>query len=97
MRRSLLFRWDEIESVGVKGTYNALGSFVKSVRCFVMKQGSAGSMIRRGVDSTDGGICVRQSPKEGLEVRSFRMVERPSDLGASVGETETAFAPYPLL
>jgi hypothetical protein len=53
-----------------------------------MKQGSAGSMIRRGVDSTNGGICVRQSPKEGLEVRSFRMVERPSDLGASVGVSQ---------
>jgi hypothetical protein len=45
-------------------------------------------MIRRGVDSTNGGICVRQSPKEGLEVRSFRMVERPSDLGASVGVSQ---------
>jgi hypothetical protein len=44
-------------------------------------------MIRRGVDSTNGGICVRQSPKEDLEV-SFRMVERPSDLGTSVGVSQ---------
>ena len=44
--------------------------------------------MESGVDSTDGRICVRQSPKEGLEVRSFHIVERPSDLDATVSVTQ---------
>lgn len=72
----------------------AYRDFPKGLSVSTEKERVWAASLESGVDSTNARICVQRSPKEGLEVRSFYMVEGLRDLDAPFSVTVSQRKPF---